>query len=158
MELSWDDITVDISEVNPKRLTEAWSWLLPNTLEPILVSSVGDMFLKDKTDEVYWLNTGMGKLTKVAASENEFIVKMNDPKIADDWFMFDLISELKTTGMQLMEGYLYSYILPPIIGGQYITDNFELTDAASHFEYCGKIHEQVKDLPDGAIVEFEFDV
>jgi len=66
--------------------------------------------------------------------------------------MLDLIRGIKSSGIKLKEKELYGYKIIPILGGQYEPNNFESTDIEVHFELCGQIHEQVKDLPTGTIV------
>jgi hypothetical protein len=65
MTITWDDLTVKFDEKSSDRLTHDWTWLIGTDKTPILVSSVGDMFLRDGADKVYWLNSGDGTLTQV---------------------------------------------------------------------------------------------
>jgi hypothetical protein len=66
-----------------------------------------------------------------------------------DWFLIDLIAELKADGKKLETGQVYSYKKPIVLGGDYSPDNFEPTDIEVHFSFAGQIHRQVKDLPPG---------
>ena len=156
MPIAWEDIKVEISEIEISTLLENWNWLVPNNLSPILVSSLGDMWLKDSQGQIFWLNVGVGCLDKVASTETEFMVKLNDDQIANEWFMFELIQELKNIGLKPNNKQLFGYILLPIIGGKYNADNFELTSIQQHFSYSGQIHKQLRDLPDGTMVNLEF--
>ena len=38
----------------------------------------------------------------------------------------------------------------PMLGGKYEPDNFRIYDVVTHFRVWGPIHEQLRDLPDGA--------
>ena len=53
----------------------------------------------------------------------------------------------------LAEGQIYSYKTPPVLGGEYSTDNLEPTGIAVHFSVLGQIHRQVKDLPPGTKID-----
>jgi hypothetical protein len=52
-----------------------------------LVSSIGDMYLRDGIDKVYWLNSGDGTITQVAESIDDFKTKLQDPKVVQDRFL-----------------------------------------------------------------------
>jgi len=58
MKITWDDLKVDFAHINLKRLIESWDWLIGNDKTPILVSSIGDIFLEDTNEKCYWLNVG----------------------------------------------------------------------------------------------------
>jgi hypothetical protein len=42
-----------------------------------------------------------------------------------------------------------------MLGGQYEPGNFRIYDVVTHFQVWGPIHEQLRDVPDGATVEFK---
>jgi hypothetical protein len=124
-------------------------------MTPILISSIGDMFLSDGEGKIYWLNVADGNLEIVATNIIEFKKKINDPEIVSDWFMTDLVAEIKKTGQALSIGKLFGYKKLPALGGEYLPDNFELTDIEIHFSIAGQIHEQIKDLPRGTPINIK---
>ncbi len=156
MPLTWDDIKIDLGEEEITQLLSHWNWLVPSNMNPILVSSLGDMWLSNQEGQIFWLNVGVGCLEKVANTETEFMVKLNDDEIANEWFMFELLLEIKNNGLKLNQGELFGYVLLPIIGGKYIANNFETTCIHRHFSYAGQIHQQLRDLPDGTEVNLNF--
>jgi len=149
MRITWNDLTVKFDDHSSNRLIHDWTWLIGENKTPILVSSIGDLFLRDDSDKVYWLNVGDGTLTVVANSVEEFKQKLQDQSIVNDWFLVGLISELKTAGVNLKPGQIYSYKKLLVLGGDYSPENFEPTDIEVHFSFAGQIHRQVKDLPPG---------
>lgn len=153
MKITWDDLKVDFTNIDLKRLLESWDWLIGNDKTPILISSIGDIFLEDRSEKCYLLNVGEGIIEKVAEDKTEFKEKLNDNKIVSDWFLVELVAELKKGGMELTENTLYGYKKLPVLGGEYEPENFELTDIEVHFELSGQIHKQIKDLPDGTDVK-----
>ena len=152
MKINWDDLKIDFTHINLDRILESWNWLIGNDKKPILMSSIGDLFLENKNGQIYWLNVGEGIIEKIAENEIEFKTKLNDNEIVDEWFLIELVAKLKRNGLLLTEKKLYGYKTLPILGGEYKTENFELTDIEVHFELCGQIHKQIKDLPDGTKV------
>jgi hypothetical protein len=149
MKITWDDLKVDCTHIDLKKLLESWNWLIGNDKTPILVSSIGDIFLEDKNEKCYWLNVGEGIIEKVAENKTEFKEKLNNNEIVSEWFLVELVAELKKAGIELTENNLYGYKKLPVLGGEYEPENFELTDIEVHFELSGQIHKQIKDLPNG---------
>ncbi|WP_406685433.1 DUF1851 domain-containing protein [Seonamhaeicola sp. MEBiC1930] len=152
MKITWDDLKVDFNHIDQSRLTESWNWLIGTDKKPILMSSIGDLFLVDNNGVCYWLNVGEGILEIVANSIDEFKTKLNDNEQVDEWFLIGLIKKLKESGLELTDKHLYGYKKLPVLGGEYEPENFELTDIEVHFELSGQIQKQIKDLPDGTKV------
>lgn len=157
MKVTWKDLLVEFEHIDQKKLIEDWMWLIGNEMKPIAISSIGDMFLADKSGEIFWLNVGEGKFESIAKNYDEFKTKMNDDKTANEWLMFDLVSEIIGSGLELTNGKLFSYIKLPIIGGKYCAENFRISDIAAHFSFTGQIHRQIKNFPDGTFVKIEFE-
>jgi hypothetical protein len=149
MKNNLDDFIVKFDNNSADRLIGDWIWLIGNDKTPILVSAIGDLFLRDDKNNIFWLNVGEGKLNLVANGNEEFEGKLKDVDQVNEWFMIDLIEELKNSGQELNERQIYSYKKLPVLGGDYSADNFEVTDIEVHFCFAGQIHEQVKDLPPG---------
>ena len=113
------------------------------------------MFIADKTGKVYWLEIGGGELNLIAGTNQEFNDKLKDIDHVNEWFLIELTTELKNSTKKLKDGQLYSYKKLPIIGGDYTVDNFAPRDIEEHFGYTGRIHKQIKDLPDGTRVKIK---
>ena len=147
MEINWAELKIDLSKINLKILLESWEWLIGNDKKIILISTIGDAFLEDSNGICYWLNVGEGIFEKVAENITEFETKLTNNEIVEDWFLVELVEELKKSGIKLTENNIYSYKTFPILGGEYLPENFEITDIEVHFEISGQIYKQVKDLP-----------
>lgn len=152
MKINWADLQVNFSNIDQNRLLESWNWLIGNDKRPILISSIGDLFLADENGICYWLNVGEGILERIAESVEEFKVKLNNNEQVDEWFLIGLVEKLKENGLELRDNHLYGYKKLPVLGGEYEPDNFELTDIEVHFELSGQIHKQIKYLPEGTKV------
>jgi hypothetical protein len=61
MKMNLDDLTVKFNNDLADKLTEDWTWLIGTNKTPIIVSAIGDMFLKDINGKIYWLDVGQGK-------------------------------------------------------------------------------------------------
>ena len=153
MSLTWSDLTVSFDHLDRAKLVEDWQWLIGTAL-PILVTSVGDAFMQTESDEMFWLIAGSAEYDKVAESYEEFQTKLKDDELVYEWFLAPVVSQLKEAGIFLEPGKLYGFKKLPVFGGKYEPSNFELTDIEVHFALTGQMNLQIKDLPDGAKVNF----
>ena len=153
--VTWKDLAIDPSNVDMNSLLSDWRWIVPENLEPFMVSSMGDMFLRSPKDQIFWLNTCTGKIEQIALNIEEFnnLIKTEEKAIA--WFYADLIGEMKACGQILGKNQCYSYVYPPFLGGSYELSNIEITDIYVHFGIIGQIHKQIKDLLPGTKIKIK---
>ena len=150
MELTIDDLTVNFDHLPQTTLLEDWEWLIGTTKQPILVTAVGDAFLKDMVDgSVHWLAVGNADFRPIASDVLEFRSLLTDQEFVLDYFAVEALLALKGSGIVLGPGQVYSLKLPAVLGGKYSFDNIAATEIAAHFSLTGQIHRQVKDLPPG---------
>ena len=97
MAIGWSDLTFTPNDDAIERLAEAWAWLLRDPFQPVLFSTIGDVFFARDSGEVWWLNTGTGELTQVADSVDHFRELLNT-EIADEWLMPVVIAQLHAAG------------------------------------------------------------
>ena len=154
MAITWDDLTVNFQHLDRNTLVEDWLWRIGENAKLILISSVGDGFFEEESGEIYWLLTGSAEYEKVADNAEEFQGKLKDDEIVREWFLINIVSELKENSISLEDGKLYGFRKLPVMGGLYEADNFELTDIEVHFAMTGQMNYKIKDLPDGTNVNF----
>ena len=155
--LTLKELTKDITNVDIEDILSCWKWRVADMKAVAVMSYLGDLFLIGKDDAVYWLQTDIGDLTKVADNLQQFEQCLNDEDKIDNWFLPLLVEKLITAGKTLKENEVYSYKKSPVIGGDYLEDNIEPTDMSVHFAFSGQICEQIKDLPDGTKVSIKFE-
>lgn len=153
MRITWNELTVDFQKHGADDLLQDWRWLLGNSMQLLLVSAIGDMFLANPAGEVFWLDTGAGQLQKIASSVDEFQQLRQQRQNVDQWFIPQLVIDLITSGVRLAPGQCYSYKKPPILGGQTEPSNFQPMDLSVHFSILGQIHQQLKNLPPGTKIK-----
>lgn len=136
-------------------LTAAWAWLLRAPFEPLLFSALGDVFLRDDTGEVFWLDTGVGELNRIAGSEQEFAERLS----GEDgvyWLMPNLVEQLVAAGKVLPPGWCYTFVtLPAFAEGAYEVANINPVPADKHFALTGQLHAQLHGLPEGTKVQIK---
>lgn len=155
MKITWKDLSFLPSDEALSALRDAWAWFLPQRFEPVMASTLGDVFFQQDGPEVFWLNTGTAEITRVAASRSEFLELLRTEK-ADEWFMPHLIEQLKMAGKALKPDGCYTYVALPIFSeGKYEVSNLNPVQAAEHFGLTGEIHRQIRQLPDGSKVRLQ---
>lgn len=150
MAISIDDITVNFDHLDQSTILDSWGWLLGTSKFPILITAVGDVFVKDVRDgSVHFLRVGSGELCAIASDLEEFRSLLTDKDFVLDYFAVSAVIALKDAGIELGPRQIYSLKLPAVLGGKYVMENVIPTEILAHFTVSGQIHEQVKDLPPG---------
>lgn len=142
-------LLADPQDLAPRALLEAWRWLVPEALEPLFISALGDMCLRSSEGHVVWLDVGAAELRNVAGSWSTFCSALADPALVQELFIPELVAALEESVGRLSAGYCYSFVIPPTLGGKYVPANFQRADLSSHFNGTGKVQVQVIDLPLG---------
>jgi hypothetical protein len=137
----------DKSILDLAKIRAPWQWLIENQKEIVLVTCFGDLFLLGQRDEVNWLDTGTGSLTRVADDLDHFESLLENPELCESWFLPDLFAELERAGVELREDEVFSFKQMPILGGDHAIDNITVLNLLMHFQLSGLICEQTKDLP-----------
>ena len=152
--MTLDDLTINFAHLNRDILLSDWEWLIGKNKLPILISAGGDAFVQDTNDNtVHFLDVTAGRLTKVASTGKEFRTLLDDREFARTYFSVQKLGELMRSGSNLPKGKIYSFIVPPALGGALELDNIEVADIEVHFSIAGQIHRQIKDLPKGTPID-----
>jgi hypothetical protein len=104
---------------------------------------------------VHWLETDAGSFTKVAESRDELAAKIDENDNANDWLMIPLVDRCVAAGLVLGSGQCYGFKLPTILGGDFTVENTGVLSIGDYLGSRGSIHEQLRDVPDGAQVRLE---
>ncbi len=142
MRITLDELTVNFEGVKGDFMA-SWRWLIGDTAEPILISALGDAFLKEADGSVYWLDVGGGNYHKVAESDEDFKSAME--MHAEEWFIPQLVLEIiNFRGLSLAPNQCFGFKKSPAVGGEFEPDNFAPTAIDVHFLRQGRILEQAK--------------
>jgi len=71
---------------------------------------------------------------------------------ANNWMMIPLVDQLRVAGVHLQSGRCYSFLIPPVLGGDYTTENAIVIPIFEHFGVYGSYHGQLSSVPDGTKV------
>lgn len=152
MSISLWDYLLDHEEVDWASALKGWAWLLPPELTVWMANRYGDLFLIFEDGAVHLLDTGSGSLRRLADSREEFADRMDQDDNANQWLMIPLVDRLVAAGMHLSTGRCYGFRTPPVLGGPYTVENTAIISTEEHLRFCGSLHEQIRDIPDGGKV------
>jgi hypothetical protein len=137
----------DLSAIDFVKIRAPWQWLIGNQKEILLITCFGDLFLLGPRDEVNWLDTATGSLSRIADDLDHFKSQLENPELCESWFLSDLFVELEKSGFELRTDEVFSFKQMPILGGDHAIDNITVVDMLMHFQLSGLICEQTRDLP-----------
>ena len=146
------DYLIDHSDIDWADVLSPWSCLLPPELTVWLMNRFGDLFVVLDNGTVHMLDVGGGTLEQVGDSRDAFCTALDQRDNATQWLMIPLVDRLVGAGKLLRPGHCYSYVLSPVLGGDYTVENTMVIPIHEHYSLHASIHEQIKDLPDGAAV------
>lgn len=126
-----------------------WAPPLPGSFTVWFVNRLGDVFVVLEDGSVHMLDVGAGRLTRCAASRDDFATLIDVGDNADQWLAIALVDRCRAAGMSLAANQCYGFKVPPMLGGGYDVDNLEPTDLHVHYGLLADIHRQTKDVPDG---------
>jgi hypothetical protein len=129
-----------------------WSWLLPADFTLWLVNRFCDLFIVLGDGTVHMLDVGVGGLSKVADSRDDFGLKLDEGETANQWLMIPLVDSLVSAGVSLERGQCYAFKTPPVLGGGYTIDNCGVLPIADYLQGYAALHKQLVGVPDGANV------
>jgi hypothetical protein len=101
---------------------------------------------------VYMLDIGAESLTKLAVSRDEFSRILDEDENAGDWLMIPFVDRLVEAGVLQEPRQCYSFVTPPILGGEYSVENTMVVPSQEHLGLYASYHEQLRGVPDGTKV------
>lgn len=140
--------------VDPKTqdlLLDEWRWKVGPDAKVFRVTVFGDLFTQGPKGEIYWLDTGFGQYVEVAKSVEQWEVAAKSQ--GEEWFRWDALRKLRSSGVELKEGEVYSWRHSPMLGGAESAENVDVVSLVVHVAYAGRLAEQVKDLPPGTKID-----
>lgn len=145
---------IDVRDQDINELYEDWEWLLgPDQLKsPILMSMFGDLVYQGSDGKIYHLDTISAEKHEFAESLSGLQAKLNDPDVRQQILLSSLVSDLADKDVVPSDSELYSFKVPPHLGGAMSVDNIEITDKSVALSMLGQIWEQTKDMTPGTNV------
>ena len=120
---------------------------------PLLMTAFGDLFLRDHSDRIHFLDLMSGEFKQVADSQEDFERLCEDRERRRSWFLGLLLTGVRTLRGELAADECYSCKIPLSFGGQLEPDNFERSDLLVHYSILGQLYLQMRHLPPGTSLD-----
>jgi len=138
-----------------EELLPSWRWLIGGLPRLLGWSSAGDLFVVSPEGQVAMLDPGGGNVEILADSVTAFHALLRDGKRAAALLQQPIVDAFEATNGPLPEGRCLSFTTLPVFGGAYTVENRYSLPIKEHAGVTGEIHRQIRDLPDGAKVQFK---
>ena len=137
-------------------IKEAWGWVGIDPAEIVGENNFGNLIIKH-TSGKYWRLCPEEVYCKVVAESREDLDALShSQEFLADWYMSSLIEVAKEKIGDLPKERKYCLKLPSILGGEYNADNIGTISQQELISFSGYLAKEIKDLPDGAKIEFSF--
>jgi hypothetical protein len=115
-------------------------------------TAFGDLFLRDEADAVFWLNTTVGKLTKVASSEARFREMAETTEKRREWFAETDVQAFANRGLTPSPLQCIGFSVPLVFAEGGSSDTPYIADLYEYISFLGDLNRQLSNLPDGTKV------
>jgi hypothetical protein len=127
---------------------ESWTFLDLDGKVPVFTSPFGDVFF-EAADGFWYLDSLEGTLERPWATAEELQAGLNTEDGQDQYLLAGLAIGAANQGVVPSADQVYSFEVPPQLGGEITLDNVEVLDFVVSLNILGQIHSQIRDLPPG---------
>lgn len=144
-----------VEHLELERLLADWRWLCPGKMSLVARNVFADLFLRDEAGVIFRLDVGVGKLTKVADSEAQFIELAETPEKREEWFAESDEQAGAARGLRPNANQCVGFRVPVVLAESGSPNPPYVADIYEHVSFLGDIHRQISTLPDGAKVRIQ---
>jgi len=137
-------------------IQDAWSWIGIEPKEVLEVNPFGNILVKDIRNAIWRICPEDVYCKVIANNEEEYLSLLQSEEFIQDWEMDSMVKEAKSRLGELKNGRCYCLKKPGLIGGEYGGDNLSTISIEEAIGFSGYLAEQIKDLPDGTYIEFDY--
>jgi len=141
---------LQVDGLDVERLLSDWRWLCPSQVSLLARNLFGELFLEDKSGAVFWLNTTVGKLSKVAQSKSEFLELAETKR--QEWFVEQEALAYANRGLIPSSSQCIGFGVPAVFAEGGTPGTAFVADIYEHVSFLGDLHQQMSTLPDGSKV------
>ena len=146
-----------VADLEIERLLSDWRWLCPAQMSLLAKNLFGELFLMDETGAVLWLNTTVGKLSKVADSKVECLEMAKTSQKRQEWFVEQEAVAYADRGIVPSSSQCIGFGVPAVFAEGGTPDTAFVADIYEHVSFLGDLHQQLSTSPDGSAVRLLVD-
>jgi len=144
-----------VDDLDVGRLLSEWRWLCPQRMTLVARTAFGDLFLRDEAGAVFWLDTAVGKLSKVASSETEFCEEARTSEKRSQWFAEPDFRACIKRGLNPTSSQCVGFSVPIAFAESRSSNTPYIADLYEYVSFLGDLNRQLSSLPDGAKVRLK---
>lgn len=138
------ELTANADGISVETLLSEWQPLIKGTYTPVVMTALGDLFLRDAAGRIHFLDLTYGKFDKVAASQEQFDRMCEITERRRNWFFSHLVIDLRNLHGELEAGQCFGCKDPIWLGGKLEVSNFERTKILVYYSLLGQLYQQTK--------------
>jgi|SRR5579864_4828015 len=142
-----------VQRLDIDRLLAEWRWLCPQPVTLLAKNAFGDLFLRDNAGRVLRLKVDVGKLSKVADSEEQFLQLATTPNNQEDWFAATDERNAAARGLQPNSEECIGFSIPIVFAESGRPNPPYVVNIYEHVSFLEDLNQQISELPDGAKVQ-----
>jgi hypothetical protein len=135
-----------------ERLLSDWRWLCSSPMSLLARNVFGELFLEDESGTVFWLDTTVGKLSKVAQTKTEFLELAETSPKREEWFVEQEALAYANRGLIPSSSQCIGFGVPAVFAEGGTPDKAFVANIYEHVSFLGDLHQQISSLPDGSKV------
>ena len=125
-------------------------WAFPDPFSIWMVNRFGDLIVTYDDGSVHWFDVNRGRFERLADNMTAFEARFETE--AGYWLLPDLVDKCVEAGVLLKPHQCYFFKTPTILGGKFDVANIAPVSLTEQYAFLADLHEQIKDIPDGAQV------
>ena len=122
---------------------ESWGWIGLDRKKPTLASLFGDVFFASN-DGWWFLDLIEGSLTNSWPDRDSLQQDLETEDGQDRYLLGGLAMSAERRGLTLQPNEVYTFVVPPVLGGQATIDNVHTTDFDVALTIAGQLHQSGK--------------
>lgn len=145
-----DRLLLALSPSLKESILEEWTWLVGLEKRALLATACGDVFVEDlRAGTIDFLDISTPQFSRIAETRQAFNKLIVEPSFVEAYLHPKRVDMLRSHGLVLKEGQIYSFRTPLSLGGLLSLDNIEVTDVDVHFSIAGQIECRISKVPVG---------
>lgn len=132
-----------------ERALDSWQWIRGlQGKRPVLASLFGAVVLQDQSG-YWWLDPISAEFVHLAPDRASLQALLATEQGQDEYLLGGFAMAIQRGGLELGRSEIYSFTVPPALGGAFDLENIEVGDFVVTVNLAGQLHEQIRDLPPG---------
>jgi hypothetical protein len=143
----------EVNGLETERLLFEWQWLFTGRMCLVAKNVFGDLFLRDDTGTVFWLNATVGRFDRVADSEREFREIAVTTEKRKEWFAEPEMLAYRKRGMSPGTSQCIGFSVPAVFREGGTPETAYVANLYDYVSFLGGLHRQLSALPNGSRVQ-----